>query len=103
MEALRYVTGLANMKFRVEPFTVSIMPVNAGTGVLITREFKVDVRSINALGLARNPDPKAAIAEKGVTFPAGAAVFWNPDLKRLILRNTQENLDAVERLLDAGR
>ncbi len=103
MEALRYVTGLAQMKFRVEPFTVSIMPVNAGTGVLITKEFKVDVRSINALGLARNPDPKAAIAEKGVSFPAGAAAFWNPDLKRLVIRNTQENLDAVERLLDAGR
>ncbi len=102
MEALRYVTGLVDMKFKVEPHLVSILPINAGAGALITKEFQLDARSINTLGLARNPDPKVALAEKRVNFPAGAAATWNRDLRRLVIRNTQENLDVVERLVEGN-
>ena len=36
-EALRYVTSLANLKFKVEPFAVAVVPQNVDTTVLITR------------------------------------------------------------------
>ena len=41
IEALKYVTGLANLKFKVEPFAVSIVPLGVNTDTVYTKEWKV--------------------------------------------------------------
>lgn len=98
MEALKYVTGLANLRFKIEPHAVSIDPVSHST-VLITKEFKVDVATLTALGGGATRDVKETLAATGVDFPEGATARWNPLSKRLIVRNTQDNLDELESLL----
>ena len=41
IEALRYVTNLAGLKFKVEPYAVFVVPQSVNTDVLVTREWKV--------------------------------------------------------------
>ena len=44
-------------------------------------------------------DPKPWLAQKGVTFPAGASVAYVAATQRLLVRNTKGNLDRIEALL----
>jgi general secretion pathway protein D len=128
IEALRYVTSLANLKFKVEPYAVSIVPAGTSTETLLTREFKVPPGFINRAaggggaeagglsptapastdttkggsGIAARVDAKEFLTASGVTFPTGATAIYNTASSRLIVRNTQENLDFVETLIAAG-
>ena len=45
LEALKYVTGLANLKFKVEPHAVAVVPLTESTDVLVTRAWKVSAGS----------------------------------------------------------
>lgn len=87
-EALKYVTELASLKFKVEPYAVLVLPVGAGTDVLVTKRWKLD-----------EPIDAKALTAKGVTFPASATATWIPSSQQLIVRNTQENLDLIDALL----
>ena len=41
IEALRYVTQLASLKFKVEPYAVFVVPQSVNTDVLVTKEWKI--------------------------------------------------------------
>jgi hypothetical protein len=94
-EALRYVTGLANLKFRVKPDGVEIVPLSA-PDPLITKEWIVGP------GLGFNPgdDAQALLLADGITFPEGAAASLSADGSRLTVRNTQENLERIDNGLE---
>jgi hypothetical protein len=42
---------------------------------------------------------KQTLAANGIVFPERATARWNPLSKRLVVRDTQENLDDLEFLL----
>ena len=119
-EALRYVTELAGMKYKVEPQGIVIVPVTESTTEQYTRVYKVppdflslatDVSSGAAAApadpfAAPTPAPKTALAGRmsakdmliaqGIPFPEGAAAVFNPVTNQLIVKNTAPNLDLVE-------
>ncbi len=65
-EALRYVTGLANLKFKVEQYAVSVVPQGTPTETLVTKEWKVPPGFLaGAPQVGGGADPLAA--------PGGAA------------------------------
>ncbi|WP_243838887.1 Amuc_1098 family type IV pilus outer membrane protein [Prosthecobacter fusiformis] len=128
VEALRYVTELAGMKYKVEPFAVLIVPVSETTAEQYTRIYKVapDFLSLGGGGAAAAPaataDPFATNAggaaasglitrqtaldilkSQGIAFPDGASAVFNPVSSQLIVKNTQPNLDLVEAFVDANR
>jgi general secretion pathway protein D len=41
IEAVRYLTELANLKYKIEPFAVSIIPITENTEELVTKEYRV--------------------------------------------------------------
>ena len=41
LAALKYVTQIAGLKFRIEPFVVSVVPMQASTEALVTKTYKV--------------------------------------------------------------
>ena len=81
VEALRYITELAGMKYKVEPFAVVVVPATETTSEQFTRTFKVppdfltkgsgDGGAAAPAGAAPAADPFAAPAAGGRT---GAAV-----------------------------
>ncbi len=106
-EALRYVTNLAGLKYKVEQDGVSIVPLSTPSEILITKEYHVPP-SFRALVVSTEQtkggitdaqlNPTAYLEAQGLSFPPGAAATYLPHSGKLIVKNTQENLD----LLDAS-
>lgn len=126
-EALRYVTNLAGLKYKVEPFAVSIVPASTNIETVITKEYKVrpdligrgpaNVAEPGGLGapagapadatrggtaIAKREAAKDWLISQGVTFGPQASAIYVPSSTKLIVRNTQEQLDLVESIIAAG-
>ena len=125
--ALTYVTGLANLKFKIEPYAVSIVPQGTDITVLVPKEFKVRPGFINRVaagggdagagglaptatadaskggtGIAGRMDAKEFLTASGVTFHPGGSATYLPTSSKLVVRETQDNLDLIQTLIDAG-
>lgn len=122
-EALRYVTSLAGLKYKVEPYAVSIVPASTNTDVLITKEYKVRPDLIGrqtgggaatdlattttspadatrgGTGIAAPEKAKDWLIGNGVQFGPNASAIYIASSSRLIVRNTQEQLDLVETII----
>jgi general secretion pathway protein D len=128
-EALRYVTGLANLKYKVEQYAVSVVPQGVPTDTLVTKEWKVppgflagapavgggaDALAAPApggagtdptkggTGIVRRIEAKDYLMASGVTFPQGSSAIFLPNSSKLIVRNTQENLDLIDAVVEAA-
>lgn len=126
VEALRYITELAGMKFKVEPYAVVVVPLSETTSEQYTRTYKVppDFLSLGQGGAtpsAAPADPFAAAApaagaglptklgaldilkQQGIAFPEGSSATFIAATSQLIVKNTQPNLDQVEAFVDSIR
>ena len=128
IDALKYVTTLADLKYRVEPSAVIVLPANATDAALVTRSYSVDPGAFKTVltgpaaaggtGNAANTggdyrqlggqntvtsvgDIKTIFMDAGVPFPPGSSLVYNDRTSRIIIRNTPDNLDIFERVLDA--
>ena len=113
-EALTYITNLANLKFKVEPFAVLIVPITEATDTLITKEYRVPPGFITATptgggdagtefaSTAGQSTAKNFLESQGVQFPPGASANFLASSSRLIVRNSQENLDLVDALVESS-
>lgn len=126
-EALRYITELAGMKFKVEPFAVLVVPVTENNLEMITRVYKVPPDFLTptsggdtaaptaaadpfaAKGAAGDSGPKLGgrkaakdiLVENGIPFPDGSSAVFNPVTSQLVVRNTAPNMDMVETYVDS--
>jgi len=85
-EALRYITELANMKYKVEPYAVLIVPVTESTTEMITRVYKVppDFLTVqnDSGGAGAAPAPAAdPFAKSGAAGDAGGGTSKLPTRK----------------------
>jgi len=127
VEALNYVTKLANLKYKLDPYAVFVVPQSEPTDVLVTKEYKVppgfissspganaQVTGLAAATKGSASDPtrgtgsaiaardsaKDFLANSGVQFPPGSYANYFASSSRLVVKNTQENLDLVDTLVD---
>jgi len=112
-EVLTYITNLANLKFKVEPYAVLIVPLNEPTDTLINKQYRVPPGFITSIpsgagggdnaglgsGSARTT-AKDFLESQGVQFPPGATASFNAGGGKLTVRNTQENLDLIDALVE---
>jgi len=122
IEALRYVTDFARLKFKIEQHAVVVLPATVDTSELYTKEFKVppgfipataqEAPSIIAPGtsleditrarLGGGRNAKKFLEEQGIVFPDGAFAQFVPAGSRLVVRNTADNLDLIDFLVEAS-
>ena len=122
--ALDYISKLSNLKLKIDPYAVSIVPLSEPTDVMITKEYKVPPNfippkavdpsgSLPQPGSSGIPDPnKARIAPRqeakeylkslGVEFPDGASANYFPSGSKLVVRNTRDNIDVIDSQVDAA-
>lgn len=125
-EVLRYITQLAGLKVKIDTYAVAIVPVTVVTDSLITKEYKVPPGAFagSSTGGAPNLGPTASatasgaganggggvanripakeyFSAQGVQFPPGAAANFIPTSSRLIVKNTQDNLDLIDVIVEA--
>lgn len=128
VEALRYVTELAGMKYKVDPYAVLVIPTSDTTAEQYMRSYKVppDFLSLGGGGGAAPaatasadpfggggsaaPAPSGLIQRQtaldilkaqGIVFAEGASAVFNPVTSQLIVKNTQPQLDLVDAFIDS--
>ncbi|QIF05683.1 Amuc_1098 family type IV pilus outer membrane protein [Roseimicrobium sp. ORNL1] len=124
-EALRYITELGGMKYKVEPYAVVVVPLSEVGNEMYTRTFKVPpdfLTSAAADGAGAGPaapaDPfapasgtatsslktkanaKDILVQNGIPFPDGSSAAFISATSQLIVRNTQPSLDLVEQYVE---
>jgi len=124
-EVLRYVTGQAQLTYRVDSFAVSVVPISeANQKALVTRSFVVPPNFIGndeSGGADVVDDPFATPAPesgttlvkrmsaedflrlKGIDFPDGASATYVPSTNRLIVRNTPDAVSFIESMVFEAR
>jgi general secretion pathway protein D len=122
IESLRYLTELAGLKYKIEPYAVSIVPITENTTDLVTKKYRVPPGFIPAGPITGGelPAPGAPREEvleprigsrtnaleylqsQGVTFPTGAFAQYVPASSELIVRNTPDSIDLIDSLVDAA-
>jgi len=123
MQALKYITELAGLKYRIEDNVVVLFPADVAYGELESRNYKVqpsivetfmgggggaatggedDKLEIGAGGTAKTErqDMKQFFINAGIPFPEGTTISYIPGQTLLIVKNTAENLENFERLLN---
>lgn len=128
-EALGYITKLSGLKVKVDPYAVTIVPISEITDNLLTKEYKVTPGFISTVssapgtsaldqgavkaggGAAVAPNSQPAVisrikaqdflAENGVQFPPGASANFLASSSKLIVRNTEANLDLVDAIVES--
>jgi general secretion pathway protein D len=123
IEAVRYLTELAGLKFKIEPFAVSIIPLTENTEELVTKEYRVPPGFIPASvgesapsgplpGGQATGDANTRITgrrnatqyftEQGVPFPTGAFAQYIASGSKLIVRNTQAAVDLIDTIVEGA-
>jgi general secretion pathway protein D len=120
--AIDYVAKAANLKLKIEPYAVAVVPQSEPTDILITKEYKVPPGFITSLPATGQPPPpgpggqtiapgsqpaiqarsgaREFLEAQGVTFPPGASANFIASTSRLIIKNTQANLDLIDTLVE---
>ena len=119
LDAIKYITEVARLKFRLEENAVIITPEGVVSGRVITRMYPVQPSIIDVvvekaedtertgefveMGSSRTSikksDVKDFFEKAGVPFPTGTSITYNPTISQLIVANTPENLEVFERIL----
>ncbi|MEI6561228.1 MAG: Amuc_1098 family type IV pilus outer membrane protein [Verrucomicrobiota bacterium] len=126
-EVLRYITTLAGLKVKIDPYAVAVVPLTVVVETLITKEYKVPpgifvgpsgnagaagpaaapvatgatASSLNASPISSRVAAKDYLTNLGVQFPPGSAANYLPTSSRLIVKNTQEQIDLIDTLVEA--
>lgn len=102
-EALRHVTELAGMTYRVDENAVVVVPITDLSSGMYTETYKIPASfmrrqdySDDPLAMKVNSMTSRTVLEKaGIPFPEGSAANYLPLSNQLVVRNTRPNLDAV--------
>jgi general secretion pathway protein D len=123
IEALRYLTELSGLKYKIDPYAVSIVPISENTTELVTKEYRVPPGFIptdaagsettapapggisldaNVRQIGSRTDAKTYLSNSGVPFPTGSFAQYVPAGSKLIVRNTPDAIDLVDFIVDAA-
>ncbi|MFZ4386696.1 MAG: hypothetical protein ACOYOI_00840, partial [Chthoniobacterales bacterium] len=122
--ALDYISKLSNMKLKIDPYAVSIVPLSEPTDILVTKEYQVPPTFIppkaldggaslpqaggggvgdpNKARIAQRQEAKDYLISQGVDFPTGASANYRASGSKLVVRNTRDNIDVIDSLVDAA-
>ena len=120
IEAIRYLTELSGLKYKIEPYAVLLVPITENTDELLTKEYRVkpnfipsDTGNTDAAPVAGNQaaggnkdrikgqkNATSYLKDQGIPFPENAFAQYIPSGNKLIVRNTQNALDLIGVLVD---
>jgi general secretion pathway protein D len=122
---LRVITEMTRTTFTTDAYSVVIRPLGSDSSELFERNFRVPPDFLTALAAGGGPnapeanDPFAAntptgsglltarmsaqdaFARQGVGFPEGAYANYSPSTSILRVRNTENNLDVIQQIVDS--
>ncbi|MBT3296094.1 MAG: hypothetical protein HN383_12545 [Verrucomicrobia bacterium] len=125
MEALRIVTQVANLKYRIEGSVVMVVPFNSADGEIVVRMYDVQPgleEKISTLGAemsrsafgngsdfialegqsvsAGGGDWRTLFTDMGVQWPDKSSVKYVRSIGKLVVANTEKNMAVMEDVLE---
>jgi bla regulator protein BlaR1 len=94
-EALRYVTNLTGLKFKVDESGVTIVPMAAQ----LSRKWTLTPSILNAIGYKPGMNIQDLLISHGVNFPPHASASISSDLSSLVMKNTDDNAELTDAIL----
>ncbi len=129
IEVIKYITNLANLKYKIEPYAVNIVPIGTQTDELFVKQWKVPpslfqsagggaaapaaggagglgappaAGGLEGAGTGGQSNAKDYFSAQGVTFGQGAVALYSKTTSTLIVKNTQDQLDLIEKIIEIG-
>jgi general secretion pathway protein D len=120
LDAVKYITEVAGLKYRLEDNAVIITPAGVVSGRVITRMYPVQPSILDVIiskedtgteertgefiemgskTTVKRSDVKEFFEKAGVPFPVGTSITYNQSISQLIVANTPDNLEIFERIL----
>ena len=124
LDAIKHITAVTGLKYRIEDNVVVITPADVVQGEVVSRMYPVQANFQDLLGredaasttsdtvggftdASAATAPPASLGQKaklffergGVPFPVGTSIDYIPQIGKLIVANTVENLDKLEQML----
>jgi hypothetical protein len=93
-EVLKYVAALSNRVVRYDAAAIILSPPSA-KGELLTRGYKLPAGATAKLGSVKD-----WLVSHGVAFPEGASAMCVAGRSQLVVRNTQQELQKVEAVVN---
>ncbi len=125
LEALKIVTQVANLKYRIEGSVVMIVPFNAAVGDIVVRMYDVlpaveekislvdselggnddrgggDFIALESSGVqGGGADWKAFFGDMGVQWPDKSSIKYVRTIGKIVVANTEKNLAVFEKVLE---
>jgi len=119
---LDYLAKAANLKTKIEPYAVLIVPPTESTDILLTKEYKLPPGFLSSLpaasggaagggagaaagaaagGTTGKASVKEYLEQNGVQFPKNASANLIRSNNKLIVKNTRENLEVIDSIIDS--
>ena len=115
--ALDYLARQAHLKIHIDPYAVSLIPLSESSNFFITKEYhisssfipekesaKIATGETTVIYAVRKDGPSSIepyLQSQGIEFPVGASATIASS-GNLIVRNTQDNLDLIDTLVNAA-
>ena len=119
--AIQYLAEQAKIKYKIDPFAISLIQLDENTEALLTREFRVKPDFIPSDTDSEESSPQAGnkiaggnqdrikggknatkhLKNQGIPFPEGSFAQYIPIGNKLIVRNTQGSLDFISAMIDS--
>jgi hypothetical protein len=99
-QAIYFLCKTAKLKFRVEKYAVVIAAPNIPLDDLETKIFPVEQGSLASVGGYDSASLQTYFKDRGIQFPSGAKIVYDPRISRLIATNTLENLNRLESVIE---
>jgi beta-lactamase regulating signal transducer with metallopeptidase domain len=98
---LDFMQTLCSYKYKVEKECVYVFPNIEAGEVMLVRTFLIPRHFLSepAMAGAASADVKKELSDKGIEFLPGASAAYLPKAGKLVVRNTAEQLDKIEKLL----
>lgn len=119
--ALTYFAKQANLKIKVDPHAVELLPILDDAEALVIKQYQVpsnflpskespsdaslEIATYSKQDTSRLPahyEAQEYLQFQGIPFPSGASANYLPSSSRLIIRNTQNNIDLIDALVNAS-
>lgn len=99
-QAIEYICKAANLKYRVEKYAVVIADRDVLLDDVETRIYPIEQEALTDIGADEGDGAvQNYFSRRGVGFPGGSKVVYDPRISRLIATNTPDELAKIEDIL----
>lgn len=120
-EALRYIADMSGMRVKLDTYAVSLVPLSVPVDTLVNKEYRVppgfiplaptedsssgfaprgEIKRENT-SIKGRADAKKFLEDNGITFPAGASAQYVSMGSKLLVRNTLDNIELIDNIVNA--